>query len=43
MLRLYDNKESRNGYKVVLLLSQLGVPFERVENDAVGVDLEQYH
>ncbi len=33
MLRLYDNKESRNGYKVVLLLSQLGVPFERVALD----------
>ena len=33
MLRLYDNKESRNGYKVVLLLTQLGVPFERVELD----------
>ncbi len=33
MLRLYDNKESRNGYKVVLLLSQLGTPFERVEID----------
>ncbi len=33
MLRLYDNRESRNGYKVVLLLSQLGTPFERVELD----------
>jgi glutathione S-transferase len=33
MLRLYDNKESRNGYKVVLLLTQLGMPFERVELD----------
>jgi glutathione S-transferase len=33
MLRLYDNKESRNGYKVVLLLTQLGRPFERVELD----------
>ena len=43
MLRLYDNKESRNGYKVVLLLTQLGVPFGWDENDAVDVDLEQYH
>ncbi len=33
MLRLYDNNASRNGYKVVLLLAQLGVPFERVEVD----------
>ncbi len=33
MLRLYDNNASRNGYKVVLLLTQLGVPFERVELD----------
>ncbi len=33
MLRLYDNKESRNGYKVVLLLNHLGVAFERVEVD----------
>ncbi len=33
MLRLYDNKESRNGYKVVLLLTQLGTAFERVEVD----------
>ncbi len=33
MLRLYDNKESRNGYKVVMLLNHLGVAFERVELD----------
>ena len=33
MLRLYDNKESRNGYKVVLLLNHLKTPFERVEVD----------
>jgi len=33
MLRLYDNKKSRNGYKVVMLLSHLGVAFERVEVD----------
>ena len=33
MLRLYDNKESRNGYKVRLLLTQLGLPFERIELD----------
>jgi glutathione S-transferase len=34
VLKLYDNKESRNGYKVLLLLTQLGVPFEHV-----GLDL----
>ncbi len=33
MLRLYDNVESRNGYKVVMLLNHLGTPFERVEVD----------
>ena len=33
MLRLYDNKESRNGYKVVLLLNHLGSRYERVEMD----------
>jgi glutathione S-transferase len=33
MLRLYDHLESGNGYKVRLLLHQLGVPFERVELD----------
>ncbi len=33
MLRLYDHLESGNGYKVRLLLSQLGMPFERVELD----------
>ncbi len=33
MLRLYDYLESGNGYKVRLLLAQLGRPFERVELD----------
>ena len=33
MLRLYDYLESGNGYKVRLLLTQLGLPFERVEMD----------
>lgn len=33
MLRLYDNDASRNGYKAVLLLSHLGLPFERVVLD----------
>jgi glutathione S-transferase len=33
MLRLYDYQESGNGYKVRLLLSQLEIPFERVELD----------
>ena len=35
MLTLYDHFSSGNGYKVRLLLKQLGVPFERV-----GVDLD---
>jgi glutathione S-transferase len=33
MLRLYDYLPSGNGYKVRLLLAQLGVPFEIVEKD----------
>jgi glutathione S-transferase len=33
MLRLYDYLESGNAYKVRLLLTQLGIPFERVEMD----------
>jgi len=33
MLRLYDYLESGNGYKVRLLLHQLGIPFERIELD----------
>jgi len=33
MLRLYDYLPSGNGYKVRLLLTQLGLPFERVELD----------
>jgi len=32
-LRLYDFLESGNGYKVRLLLHQLGIPFERLELD----------
>ena len=32
-MRLYDFHESGNGYKVRLLLSQLGIPHERIELD----------
>jgi glutathione S-transferase len=35
MLRLYDYLPSGNGYKVRLLLTQLGIEFERVELDIV--------
>jgi glutathione S-transferase len=31
MIRLHDNLSSGNGYKVRLLLAQLGIPFERIE------------
>ena len=31
MMRLHDNLSSGNGYKVRLLLAQLGLPYERVE------------
>jgi len=31
MLRLYDFLPSGNGYKVRLLLTQLGIPFERIQ------------
>jgi glutathione S-transferase len=33
MLTLYDYLESGNGYKVRLLLAQLGIPYHRVEMD----------
>ena len=33
MMRLYDYLPSGNGYKVRLALTQLGLPFERVEMD----------
>ena len=33
MLRLYDNTDSGNAYKVRLALAHLGVPFERIELD----------
>ena len=32
-LRLHDYLPSGNGYKVRLLLTQLGIPFERIEYD----------
>ena len=32
-MRLHDNPSSGNGYKVRLLLTQLGIPFERIEYD----------
>lgn len=35
MLRLYDYLESGNGYKVRLLLTQIGIPFERIELDII--------
>lgn len=35
MLRLYDSRLSGNCYKVRLLLTQLGIPFERMEVDVV--------
>src|SRR5882757_2474454 len=33
MIRLYDYLPSGNGYKVRLLLTQLSIPFERIEMD----------
>jgi glutathione S-transferase len=33
MIRLHDHHSSGNGYKVRLLLTLLGIPFERVEYD----------
>jgi glutathione S-transferase len=36
VLRLYDYLPSGNGYKVRLLLRQLGIPFERVELDILN-------
>jgi glutathione S-transferase len=36
MLKLYDYFESGNGYKVRLLLHQLGIPFQRIECDILA-------
>ena len=33
MYRLHDNMSSGNAYKVRLLLTQLGIPFQRIEYD----------
>lgn len=33
MLRLHDNLSSGNGFKVRLLLAQLGIPYQRIEYD----------
>jgi glutathione S-transferase len=33
VIRLHDNLSSGNGYKVRLLLAQLGIPYERIEYD----------
>lgn len=33
MIRLHDNLSSGNGYKAWLLLTQLGIPFERIKYD----------
>ena len=33
MRKLHDYLSSGNGYKVRLLLTQLGIPFERIEHD----------
>ena len=35
MLKLYDFLPSGNGYKVRLLLSQLGIPYERIDIDII--------
>ena len=35
MLRLYNSQLSGNCYKVRLLLTLLGIPFERIELDVV--------
>jgi glutathione S-transferase len=35
MIRLYDYLPSGNSYKVRLLLTQLGIPFERVDRDII--------
>ena len=36
MIRLYDYLPSGNGYKVRLLLTQLAIPFERIELDIIA-------
>jgi len=38
MIRLYDYLPSGNGYKVRLLLTQLAIPFERIELDIIKAE-----
>ena len=40
MLKVYDFTGSGNGYKTWLLLSQLGLPFQRIERDIGRVHVE---
>ncbi len=35
MLKLHDYLSSGNGYKIRLILTQLGIPFERIEHDII--------
>ena len=39
MIRLHDSLVSGNGYKVRLLLRQLGIPFERIEYDLAAGEM----
>lgn len=41
MLTLYDNMISGNGYKLRLLLTQLGIPFKRVEKSGTNGETRQ--
>jgi glutathione S-transferase len=36
MLRLYNDQDSGNSYKIRLLLTQMGIDFERIDIDLVG-------
>ena len=38
MVRLHDNAGSGNAYKIRLLLTQLGIPFERLEYENSGIE-----
>jgi glutathione S-transferase len=38
VIRLHDSLSSGNGYKARLLLTQLGIPFERIEYDIDGAE-----
>ena len=41
MIRLYNSQDSGNSYKIRLLLTQLQIPFERIDIDLLASETAQ--